>query len=286
MCVLLVEVNTSRIRELAKLLKPYKTLLKTLYKRDPQYTAIRDLLQTRTCSETAILVITNATVSYQLTTPGELYWFNFTKYFKKNTSDKYLDVFKNFLSTHSPRLLTQKLSRIRKILESELVLELREDPLKYCNKITKLAEKIITTLKTTSLSKTALFAAKMYGYVCDLCGIEPNYWGLSIPLDFRNALLAITSCIISTSELCKDTYKCAKILVTRKYSKIVQDAWSELCGELEIPCAYLDTFTWLLTGIIIKTQCNLRKVRSQLKNTLSIDLPQSLLGEFTKCRCL
>ena len=284
--MLLVEINTTRIRELAELLKPYKTLLKTLYKRDPQYIAIRDLLQTRTCSETVILVITNAIVSYQLTTPGELYWFNFAKYFKENTSDEYLDVFKTFLSTHSPRLLTQKLNRIRKILESELVLELREDPLQYCNKITELVEKITTTLKTTSLSKTTLFAAKMYGYVCDLCGIEPNYWGLSIPLDLRNALLAITCCIISTSETCKDAYKCAKILVTRKYFRIVQDAWNELCKELEIPCAHLDTFTWLLTGIIIKTKCNLEKAYFQLKNILGVELPRRLLGEFTKCGCL
>lgn len=284
--MLLIEVNTTRIKELVNLLKPYKNTLKTLYKRDPQYIAIGELLQTRTCSETVILVITNAIVSYQLITSGELYWFNFSKYFKENTSNKYLDLFKTFLSTYSPRLLAQKLNRVRKILESELVLELRKDPLKYCNKIAKLVEKIANTLKVSPFSKTILFAAKMYGYVCDLCSTEPNYWGLSIPLDYRNALLAMMSCIISISEPCKDTYMCSRILVTQKYFRIVQNAWSEVCRELGITCAHLDTFTWLLTGIIIKTQCNLEKAHSQLKNTLGIDLPRVLLEEFTKCGCL
>lgn len=284
----LVEVNSGRIKKLAELLSPHRNLLETLYRRDPQYVAVQGLLRARKCEETCILTLLNALVSYQLSMPGEQYWFIFARYFSENTSRDLYSLFESFLRTYSPRLLSQKLSRIKRVLSSELILELQRDPFKYCRNTAELARKLASVLETEDLSKTVLFAVKMYGYVCDLCGIKPEYVDLKIPLDFRNALIALASCIISIKGVnitSVNIYKYAKLLTSQKHSNLVQSALSELCRELKIPCIHLDTFTWLFTGIVIRSNCNFEKARSHLKEVLGVDLPRDLILELTRCWC-
>ena len=284
-----VKVNSDRIKRIAELLSPHKNLLEILYRRDPQYIAVQGLLRARKCEETCILVLLNALVSYQLNMPGEQYWLNFARHFSENTGRDLYSLFENFLRTHSSRMLSWKLSRVKKLLSSELILELQRDPFKYCRNTAELARKLASILKTRDLSKTVLFAVKMYGYVCDLCGVKPEYIDLKIPLDFRNALIALASCIVSIKGVNvagANIYKYAKLLTSQKYSNLVQSALSELCRELKISCIHLDTFTWLFTGIIIKSNCNFEKAHSYLKEVLGVNLSRDLILELTRCWCL
>jgi DNA-(apurinic or apyrimidinic site) lyase len=286
--MLLVEVSSNRIRELAKHLRPYRDVIVNLYRRDPQYSAVESLLKTRGCSEGFVLALVNALVSYQLSMPGEQYWLEFAEYFSENRNLNYYEAFRDFLSTRSPRLLEQKLRRIRSILGSGLLEELQENPAKYCQSIVKLVEKLAETLKASPQSKTLLFAGKIYGYICNLCGLRPNYSGLSIPVDYRNSLLALVSCIITVrgeQVTAENIFTYARKIQTH-YSKLVQRAWEELCRELEVPCVHLDTLTWLITGIITRSECSLEKAGLYARQALSVDLPAITLRELVKCWCV
>jgi DNA-(apurinic or apyrimidinic site) lyase len=282
-----VEINNERISELAKILRPYREVIKSLHKKDPQYLAIKSLIQVKGCIEGAILALINALVSYQLSTQGEEYWMNFANYFRGVVKEDYYKAFRDFLLAHSPRLITQKLSRVEKILKSELLQELRKDPLKYCHSINTLTRKLAGELRADPNSKTLLFAAKIYGYTCDLCGVEPDYSNISIPVDYRNTLLAIASCIVTIrgETTSRDKLHLYVREVYSRHSKLVQEAWAGLCEEIELPCPYLDTFTWLVTGIITRSECNVQKAQTTIRHALGLDLLESAVRELVKCWC-
>lgn len=278
----MIKVNLERARYIAEVLRPYRNIIKELFLRDPQYTAIEQLAKARSCGEAALLVILNSLVSYKLRTVGEKYWLEFSKYYSSKQRRINAVSFKEFLVRSNNTLqLDQKMKRVERILASALSREILQNPLKYCGNLSLLVEELARVLKSSRSSKTIVFTAKMYGYLCYICGVEANFHGIEMPIDFRNALLAITSCIIQGCG--GKLVECAWSLTTSSNAELARKAWQTVCNSLEIPCLYLDTFTWLITGILLKESFNLEKAVSRINSVLGVELRASVLKALVEC---
>ena len=276
--VIRIEINIDyeRIQYIANLLKPLREDLITLHYKDPQFTAIKKLVEIHGCSGTALLVLLNSIVSYQLTMIGEEYWKRFSEFFSAKKSIQIED-FKVFLLRNNPKQVDQKYNRIRKLWISDLSGEILENGLKYCSRLVELARILANVLNTDEYSKTIVFAVKMYGYLCEICGLMPNYTGISIPVDYRNTLLALTSCIVSTSRI-------NAVKIVSSNADIVQRVLVKLCNSIQIPCPILDTFTWLFTGIIIEAGFDLIKTIKSFKETYGVQLSLELVKALIECK--
>ncbi|MEM4534658.1 MAG: N-glycosylase/DNA lyase [Desulfurococcaceae archaeon] len=280
--VLVVKINYERARLIAEALKPYRDQILSLYLKDPQYIAINNLVKARGCAEASLLVLLNSVVSYNLKVKGEDYWLSFAEYFshRKNNVD-YL-TFRDFLTwSKNTLLLEQKLERVKKILGSPLVPKLYVNPLEYCSNVSRLVDDLSKILGSTRESKTVVFAAKMYGYLCYACGQEADYTSISIPVDFRNAVLSLTSCIVSECD--EDLYRCASELVQSRNASVVREAWSIVCSEIAIPCLHLDTFTWLITRSILEEKFDVQRALVDISGKHGIKISANLLKLLVEC---
>lgn len=279
-----IRPNPLRVAAVAASLRSLKGALADLKYRDPQYLAVRKLVNMFGFNIASLLVVLNSIISYQLGVPGERYWLKFADFFSKASGDVNVELFKSFLvETKCTRLLSQKLRRIERVLSSHLASSLLENGLLYCNNLRMMVNELAKLLRSETTSKTMVFTAKMYGYVCDLAGIEPNYANIPIPVDYRNALLALTSCIIEDCTSKKSIEECSAVLTTTRYAKYVQEAWSAVCNYLNIPCLLLDVFTWLFVRKAIETNFKPRKVVELFKRDYDMDIPVETAELLLEC---
>ncbi|MEM3938207.1 MAG: N-glycosylase/DNA lyase [Desulfurococcaceae archaeon] len=278
-----VKLNSSRAAVIAISLKPLKDVLVNLKYRDPQYLAVRRLASAFDFNVASLLVVLNGIISYQLGIPGEKYWLEFADFFSK-ASDVNAELFKSFLvEARCTRLLSQKLERVKRVLSSDLAVRLLEDGLLYCSNLRVLVSELARLLRSKTTSKTILFATKMYGYLCDLAGAEPNYADIPIPVDYRNAILSLTSCIVEDCRGKDSIEECAVVLTTTKYAKYVQEAWSTVCSHLNTPCLLLDVFTWLFVGKAIEANFKPREAAKLFKRDYGIDVPVETAEQLLEC---
>lgn len=276
-------VDNERVKLVASELKKIEHVISQLLTRDPQYTAVKNLLGSLVSSWTALLVVSNALISYQLSMPGEEYWTVFSRYFSKPSSEPLPSRFERFLvETHCTRSLDQKIKRIRVFTSSKLAEKLVANPLQYCSRVKDLVDELSRTLGVDRDSKTIVFAAKMYGYYCIASGLTPDFTGISIPVDYRNALLALTSCIVSNCSNV-DLHKCAKELTSSSYSRVVRNAWNTVCTITQIPCLLLDVFTWLFTGIAVENSFNPEKTVETLLTKHGVSIPLETARILLEC---
>jgi len=280
-----VKINTARTLTVASMLKPLGNVIKkNLVEVDPQYRAVQLLVDFHGYNLTSLLVILNSVISYQLNLPGEEYWSKFAEFFSRVKGDVDTELFKQFLtSVKCTRLVDQKIKRIERLLRSKLAAELRINGLFYCSNIKDLSRNIARTLNTKVHSKTVVFASKMYGYVCHSAGIEPNYSDLPIPVDYRNALLALTSCILESDIYTVDIKKCAMKFTGTQYAHIIQKAWSIICDESGIPCLLLDTFTWLFTREAMKAGFSPRITVEFFNKNYGVSIPVEVAITLLEC---
>ena len=96
-----------------------KDIRKIEEKFDEQFKALKYLYENIKDKESfPLLVVLNALVSYQLTTVGELYWWEFAKYFSNKKIRNYnIDSIKHFLKTSkgNKRFIHIKIRRLEKI---------------------------------------------------------------------------------------------------------------------------------------------------------------------------
>lgn len=278
-----MKINESRVKIISSSMKPLREVIVGLKYRDPQYTAIRELIEIHGLSKASILVVLNGLVSYQLTTSGEVYWLNFAKY-SKRIKEISVDAFREILlNTGNTRSLDHKINRVKKILTSRFIKTLSENPLIHCDKLDVFARELGRVIGVEWYSKTILFTTKMYNYLCSAMNRDYSmYIPLPIPVDYRNSLLALTSCIVESCHG-RDIEECAKILTSGVYSKIVQEAWGLVCREINISCLVLDNFTWLFTGICIRARYNPHKTIDLFKRELGLDIPLDTASVLLEC---
>lgn len=277
----MVKIIPERFVTIAQALRSLEQHLQDLQSKDPQYLAVKRLVKTRGCGEASILVLLNSLVSYKLKSTGEEYWTRFADYFSDVSRTINDRVFSDFLDWSGNTILKeQKLSRIRRVLSSSLPAQLIVEPLSYCSKISLLVDLLSKSLRSSRESKTISFAAKMYGYVCYACGVEPDYSGIGIPLDYRTAVLTLTSCLVDCDGALST---CVDELLTGKHAKSVREAWNVICSIAGIPCLQVDTLTWLVTGVLLRNGFDANKSLAEIKSKYLISISSDILELFSEC---
>lgn len=261
-------------------IKPYLKILEEL---DPQYGAVKKLIESRGFNNASLLSILNALISYQLCIPGEEYWEEFSDYFSNKNIEINSLSFRNFLlSIKCLRNIDQKIRRVEKVLASPISIELLRQGDAYCKKINTLIKDLARVLGVENNSKTLVFTAKIYGYLCRAIGSEPVYNDIAIPVDYRNSLLAITSCIVQLPPSL-DLKEYALELTKLPYAEKIRALYRELCELSSIPCIDLDTFTWLFTGIALESGLNPAKTINLFKYKYGIEISLETAKTLLEC---
>ena len=246
------EIDLEKAVYLSKLLREVADLIDLLEENDPQYLAVRTIIRRIGAGLGVVAVLGNAIISYQLTSRGEIYWSMFSKWIAEKSPKsirELKEVHKEFLlkTRYNVYSLKYKLRRLEKFYGSTLAKELVIDPFKYCPNINLLVYKLSRLFQVDTSSKTMVFAGKMYYYTCRSEGKTVG-GDIDLPVDRRNSLLTITSCIIKTRV--KDIKKCVEDLMKPSCRSIVIDAWKTISKTSGIPIYRLDSLTWLITGIL------------------------------------
>lgn len=279
----MIYVNLERANEIAKLFDKIRHILSDLETKDPQYLALEKLVENRGCNETVVLAICNSLVSYQLSIPGERYWSLFSEYFSIPSKKISIESFLDFMEKYNNKFLMNKMSRIRKFLSSTLAQRLKANGLEFCENPSLLHSNLLSELRADRYSKTIAFAIKMYTYVCNICRIKTDtFLDISIPLDRRNIIFSIISCLIKE---CGSINKCVNALSRgNKYRRVLIEAWNNICRSLGISCIKLDVFTWLFIGILEKEKFDPEKAVQLFKDKYGVEIPFEVVSEFSKCR--
>jgi DNA-(apurinic or apyrimidinic site) lyase len=136
-------INNNRVSELSKIIKDTARIIDLLEENDPQYIAIKRIINKHGCNYTALAVIANALVSYQLSTRGEIYWTKFAEYLAGRSLTGINDLYsihREFL-TRTPynRVgVEYKVRRLQVFYNSLLASQLYREPLMYCRMLDKL----------------------------------------------------------------------------------------------------------------------------------------------------
>lgn len=282
------KVDVKRAEFIGSLISKIRDFIDLLEKNDPQYHAVSELVRHYGKELASIIVVANALISYQLSSRGEEYWSALSKWFidRREKIKDINDIIENHIMflkiTNYNRMgLKHKIKRLQVFYNSSLAKNLVNSPLKFCNQLDKLVYMISKILKTDPTAKTVVFAGKMYYYFCLTCKAEIS-GEIPIPVDRRNSFLAITSCIVG----CKNnTSTCVKELMTPKNREIVIEAWKIVSEKANIPLYKLDSFTWLLTGMIrqLKEPIKIYRTICSKYNYCREEL-REILKELIRCR--
>ncbi len=183
---------------------------------DRQYIALQGLYSHIKDSELFLrLVVTNALLSYQLSTKGEIYWENFAKFFSRYRE---IDAFPHFLKTYNKRLLDTKLKRYKKISACIEDMNLSN----YCEKLSQFTQDISHCLNQKQDAKTIVFSAKMLLYGCRIVKKKKLFApdDIFIPLDNR----------------------IKKIEEGKRF-------WREISEKTRIPLLHIDSIIWITMGL-------------------------------------
>jgi DNA-(apurinic or apyrimidinic site) lyase len=249
-------VDRGRASYIGKLVKSIRDFIDLLEENDPQYKAVIKLINDIGPRNAVVVVIANALISYQLSSRGEDYWLGLAEWFSnyKGTDisglDKLYVIHRSFLekTRYNKMGLAAKIKRLEKFYHSMIAKTLYNNPLTYCKDLSGLIDQLAGVFRASREAKTIVFSAKMYYYYCRAHGREV-YGDTPIPVDRRNALLSLTSCIVRG---CREGLReCVLELMSNKYRGVVINAWRIVSIESGIPMYRLDSLTWLIAGQLL-----------------------------------
>lgn len=258
-----------RIQRLGLALRDMYIAIDKLVDADPQYRAVVGLCE-RVYPETAVLfTIGNALVSYRLVLRGEDYWSIFTKELVKTINNvPFHGFFKDFLSRYNRVGLNGKLSRIMRFSRSKIFRMLMKSPTGYCGLLKELNKELALAVNSDEKAKTVVFATKMYYYICRAYGADLSIdYLLPMPVDTRNAELSLKIGVITGCH--GGIRKCVQDLISRKHRGLVIEAWNMVSLISGVPVLLIDTFTWLLSGVIRRCDSDERCLYEWLANEVS-----------------
>lgn len=185
---------------------------------DKQYLVIKKLSEKIDNKNNFVkLVILNSIISYQLTSKGETYWENFSKFFSSSNND-IIERFKVFIDNFNPRFKESKVKRIEKVYNWFKNLDLITI---YSNNLLKFNKDLADILSQKLFDKTIVFATKMFGYSLRALGIKMIFpFEIFIPIDNR------------IGKISKDL-----------------NFWINLSKEVKIPLLHIDSLIWVTFGL-------------------------------------
>ncbi len=278
-------INYGRIQCISAILKKVFTddIISKMVLSDPQYKALEHIyIETESPWITVLSTVTNSLVSYQLSGRGEDYWIEFSKRITASRIDS-IESLRNFfkeflLSSRYNRLYVRtKIRRVEKFLDSRLAIELYRTPCRYSRDLYRLLESTAKTMDQDLFDKTIVFSTKMYHYasmiVCREYSVD---YRVPIPVDKRVTTASLLSGVIEYTGSNRDLLLIVNKLMSRRYRRLVIDAWMNVSSISGIPCIYLDTILWLLTGCYTRSR-TLSSTIECVCSGLGVDIETSLL---------
>ncbi|MBP2172306.1 N-glycosylase/DNA lyase [Methanococcus voltae] len=200
------------------------------------------------------LVVMNSLISYQLSSTGEAWWTEFSKYWSNKENkilEKYsgnkellLDEFVNFLknSKGNRRFHITKIKRLEKIYEFLKDLTFEEIKYYYEN-MDELRNIISKNLDTQKSAKTVVFSVKMYGYACRISFNQYIAYPMNIEIPLDSRIEKYTKKILDMD--LKSPKKIQGIKLTDKY---MLEFWKDVSESAEIPPLHIDSIIWTALG--------------------------------------
>ncbi len=275
-----VHVIAEKLRQIG--LKPILLIEES----DPQFKAILKIVDNIHDKCIAfLLIVSNAIISYRLSSRGEEYWLEFANYVSKIRAHGIYEVvnaLKAFLSvSRGNRLLrSQKIRRLTRLLTSGSLNQL----LDLCrgNRINllEIVNVLANGLNSKRSSKTIVFACKMSYYFLRAIGQDtlPPF-EIDIPVDRRIAIVSYTSGLIKLDPHISRARELEHILL--RNSDLVVSVWRRVSAMSSIPPLNIDSLIWLISKDIgVKSISYVRKqALESLSRVVDYALAKSFLEE-------
>lgn len=232
-----IEFNEKRAEEVGLRLGSHPGLPQIFMEADPQYQAVKDILENLGLVEGMLYVVGIALISYMLTTRGEEHWRTAARYSKLGFPRGLIEFVEKSNSTALYRRAKRK--RLEKYLKHaspslKPLIEKKANP-------DAIVKRLSSLLDARGESKTITFAAKMAYYVYSAAGIRVEPPSTPMPVDYRVCLVTVTSGIARTGI---PPRKAARILRS-SYTRRVRETWSRVSSSARIKPVLLDNIVWL-----------------------------------------
>ncbi len=277
----MIYLNRDRAIELGIFLREFGSDKIELFEiTDPQYKALENLYrELNDCSSLALLTVLNSIVSYQLSTTGEDYWWEFSRYqeFKKYSRNPEMlwDAFRRFLLSSRGNTSAReiKLRRISRLREEEFHIEIYAKFSDYAKDLGSFAKRLSEILRQNIYDKTIVFSVKMLYYVARICNMKiGGFEEVKIPVDRRVAAVSFTSEIVDVV----DTRDVVEYIMREK--KTALKAWDIVSETSGISLIKLDSLIWVM-GRYVRDKDPVNRALRDLSNILRGYIDTKILSE-------
>jgi DNA-(apurinic or apyrimidinic site) lyase len=278
---MVIYLNRDRAIELGIFLREFGSDKIELFEiTDPQYKALENLYrELNDCSSLALLTVLNSIVSYQLSTTGEDYWWEFSRYqeFKKYSRNPEMlwDAFRRFLLSSRGNTSAReiKLRRISRLREEEFHIEIYAKFSDYAKDLGSFARRLSEILRQSIYDKTIVFSVKMLYYVARICNMKiGGFEEVKIPVDRRVAAVSFTSEIVDVV----DNRDVVEYIMREK--KTALRAWDIVSETSGIPLIKLDSLIWVI-GRYVRDRDPVNRALRDLSNILRGYIDTKILSE-------
>ncbi|MGC9009090.1 MAG: N-glycosylase/DNA lyase [Sulfolobales archaeon] len=278
---MVIYLNRDRAIELGIFLREFGSDKIELFEiTDPQYKALENLYrELNDCSSLALLTVLNSIVSYQLSTTGEDYWWEFSRYqeFKKYSRNPEMlwDAFRRFLLSSRGNTSAReiKLRRISRLREEEFHIEIYAKFSDYAKDLGSFARRLSEILRQSIYDKTIVFSVKMLYYVARICNMKiGGFEEVKIPVDRRVAAVSFTSEMVDVV----DNRDVVEYIMREK--KTALRAWDIVSETSGIPLIKLDSLIWVI-GRYVRDRDPVNRALRDLSNILRGYIDTKILSE-------
>jgi len=220
---------------------------------DPQYSAVRGIVESLGGGPSLVAVILVSLVTYRLPMRGEDWWRCAEDYVGAqgrpgDSVGGLLEAVRSFVRLCGGGLASKRLMRLEKVARSSqlqaLLGRLVEDPMAYPRLARKLWEKLSEALSQPPNAKTIVFSLKMAYYAYRIAGGDPQeISSLSIPMPIDSRI----ACLTYSSGLCDVVGGDYRVLISRPGD--AQRVWDSVSEASRISTIHLDALAWRLGWI-------------------------------------
>ncbi len=278
-----------RARELGALISLVNGAIYEIEEDDPQFSAVRSIVEELGPARAFVVVLLIALVSYRLPVRGEEWWSCLARLAEEEPPgslepgdvEGFIEKFLKVCGRGS--MLAQRMRRVRRALRGAggLIFMVAADIKSFPGSLGKLQLSLARALGQRPDAKTIAFSVKMGYYVARAAGIDPDSLrgtATPMPVDSRVA------CLTYSSRLC-DAPSYEKLV---SHPRQAQRVWEIVAGESKISTIHLDALAWRL-GWIPRDTHSLDEARVKAREFLSRyverDLAAKLAAELITRLC-
>ncbi|MEB2836511.1 MAG: N-glycosylase/DNA lyase [Desulfurococcales archaeon] len=265
-----------RARELGMLVSLVNGAIYRIEEDDPQFSAVRSIVEELGPARAFVVVLLIALVSYRLPVRGEEWWSCLARLAEEEPPESlepediegFIEHFLKICGKSS--MLTQRMRRIHRALKGAggLIYMVAADIKSFPESLGKLQLSLARALGQRSDAKTIVFSIKMGYYVARAAGIDPHSLrGATTPMPVDSRV----ACLTYSSRLC-DAPSYEKLISKPQQA---QRAWEIVASESKISPINLDALAWRL-GWIPRDIRSLEEARAKARELLSRYVGQDL----------